>query len=271
MKAFVKLTASVYHPLLQNQVILATMNCKNEYSNYVAEFWRKFNDTYRKVNTTEKKFSPCGWVTDMATANFSGLSIVYGEEVLTKVKGCEFHIKQSVERKVKTLNTKGEEFRNLALRLLILSTPEAYSHALRLLKTFSSNSAKSIRDWTEWWDARKEFTFWAFTSFNAAQSNLAEVIHAGWKNRDKMGVSLLECCYLDLRDSILLTTNLNSLETEGHDSGFGPSSATRRARNTSREIEHATQLGRDLLDFNVATQHGHHRKQNLQRGKCQLV
>ena len=80
-------------------------------------------------------------MTDIATANFSSLSIVYGENVLTKVKGCEFHFKQSVERKVKTLNTKGEEFRNLALRPFIASTPEAYSHALRLLKQFSSNNA----------------------------------------------------------------------------------------------------------------------------------
>ena len=229
------------------------MICKHADSNYVAEFWRKFNDAYRKVNTTEQKFFLCGWVTDIAKANFSGLSIVYGEDVLTKVKGCDFHFKQSVERKVKTLNTKGEEFRNLALRLLIASTPEAYSHALRMSKQFSSNNAESIRDWTEWWDARKEFAFRAFTSFNAPQSNLAEVIHAGWKNRDKMGVSLLECCYFDLRDSILLTTNLNSLKNGGHGSGFGPSSAARRAMNTSRKVEHVTQLERDLLDFNVAT------------------
>ena len=98
----------------------------------------------------QKKFFPCDWVMDMTTANFRGLSIVYGEDVLTKVKSCEFHFKQSVKRKVKTLNTKGEEFRNLALWLFISSTPEAYSHALRLLKTFSSNNAESIRDWTEW-------------------------------------------------------------------------------------------------------------------------
>ena len=85
-------------------------------------------------------------MTDIATANFSSLSIVYGENVLTKVKGCEFHFKQSVERRVKTLNAKGEEFRNVAIRLLIASTPEAYSHALRLLKTFSSNNAESIKN-----------------------------------------------------------------------------------------------------------------------------
>ena len=135
------------------------MNCKHEDSNYIAEFSRNFNDAYRRVNTTEKKFSPCGWVTDMAKPNFSGLSIVYGEDVLTKVKGCEFHFKQSVERKVKTLNIKGEEFRNLALGLLITSTPEAYFDVLLLITTFLSNNAESIRDWIKWWDVRKEFAF----------------------------------------------------------------------------------------------------------------
>ena len=64
-----------------------------------------------------------------------------------------------------------------------------------------------------------------------------------------MEVSLMECSFFDLRDSIMLTTNLDSLENGGHDSGFGPSSATRRARNTSRVVKYATQLGRDLLDF----------------------
>ena len=61
-----------------------------------------------------------------------------------------------------------------------MSTPEAYSHALRLLKTFSSNNAESIKDWTEWWGTHKEFAFQVFNSFNAPKSNLAEVIHAGW-------------------------------------------------------------------------------------------
>ena len=55
VKAFVTLTASVYHPLLKKQVILVAMNSRHEDSNYVAEFWRKFNDAHRKVNTTNKQ------------------------------------------------------------------------------------------------------------------------------------------------------------------------------------------------------------------------
>ena len=36
---------------------------------------------------------------------------------------------------------------------------------------------------------RRELIFKAFTSKVTPESNLAEVIHAAWKNRDKMGVS----------------------------------------------------------------------------------
>ena len=43
----------------------------------------------------------------MASVNFNGLSIVYGEDVLGKVKRCQFHFKQSIEKKVKSLGVEG--------------------------------------------------------------------------------------------------------------------------------------------------------------------
>ena len=36
----------------------------------------------------------------MELANSSGLQMAYGEEVLDKIKGCEFHYKQSVNKRV---------------------------------------------------------------------------------------------------------------------------------------------------------------------------
>ena len=38
----------------------------------------------------------CGWITDMALANFNGLAIVYNEDILSEDKRREFHFKQSV-------------------------------------------------------------------------------------------------------------------------------------------------------------------------------
>ena len=130
------------------------------------------------------------------------------------------------------------------------------------MKIFLKDNANNVKHWTEWWDARKENKFRAFTSFNAPQSNQAEAVHAGWKNRDKMGVSLLECCYFDIRDSILLAISFSSLEKGGCESCFGPSEVTRTGRKESREIEHAEQLGRDLLDFSVRPSSSNCQKRN---------
>ena len=86
VKTFVTLTASVYHLLLKKQIVLATMNCKHKDSNYVAKFWRTFNEAFKKANGTEKRFSPTGWLSDMASASFNRLSTIYGKDVVEKVK-----------------------------------------------------------------------------------------------------------------------------------------------------------------------------------------
>jgi hypothetical protein len=169
------------------------------------------------------------------------------------VKGCEFHYKLSIERKAKGLGDKADEFKHLALNMLNVSTPESYANAVKNVKTFSTNNGGILNDWIEWWDSRKDFIFRAFTTFNAPQCNQAEVVHAGWKHRDKMGVSLLECCYFDIRDSILLFTNINNLEKGGHASGYGSHESTRKNIQNVREIGHANQIGRDLLDFSISS------------------
>uniref|UniRef100_A0A7M5VBJ9 OTU domain-containing protein n=2 Tax=Clytia hemisphaerica TaxID=252671 RepID=A0A7M5VBJ9_9CNID len=135
---FITLTASTYHPLLKRQVPLASMQCKHEDGETVETFWRVFNKAYKEANSCTNRFEPSGWVTDMATANFNGLSKMYGEDVLEKVKGCEFHYKQSVEKKAKTLGEKGDEFRAKSLELLEAATEEAYTALHRELESFIS-------------------------------------------------------------------------------------------------------------------------------------
>ena len=96
--SFTSLTASAYYPFLHKQTPLATMECKAEDSRHVAQFWKLFNNSYKEANETENKFGPTGWCTDMAAANMNGLRDVYGYDVISKVKGCEFRYSQSVEK-----------------------------------------------------------------------------------------------------------------------------------------------------------------------------
>lgn len=115
-KDFRTLTASVYYPLLQKQVVLATTEFKREGAINIGIFWKEFNKAYKLLHKTEDKFNP---VTDMLTANFTGLERFYGEEVLNKIKGCEFHYKKSVNKPSRQIVDDGESFKTLALELLL--------------------------------------------------------------------------------------------------------------------------------------------------------
>ena len=108
-KNFTTLTASTFHPFLQRQLPLATMECKSEDSENVGRFWSTFNKAYKEANDITTKFTPTGWVSDMATANFNGLQMIYGEEVLEKVKGCEFHFNMSLNRRKSAFKDEKEE------------------------------------------------------------------------------------------------------------------------------------------------------------------
>ena len=101
-----------------------------------------------------------------------------------------------VEHKIRGFDGGKGQFKKLAYDLLYATTPEAYENSLQLFEEFATDA--KMKDWIQCWNVRKEKIFHAVTSFDALQSNLAEVLHASWKHRDKMRVSLLECCYFDV-------------------------------------------------------------------------
>ena len=62
----------------------------------------------------------------MAGSNFAGFEKLYGEGVTSKIKGCEFHYKNSVNKKARSRGEDGEEITLIAINLLEPSTPETY-------------------------------------------------------------------------------------------------------------------------------------------------
>ena len=71
----------------------------------------------------------------------------------------------------------------------------------------------------------------------------------GWRHRDRKGVSLLESCYFDIRDSLLLSTHLSDVQKGNYDGGQGQSSSSKKCTKMNREINTASRLGQDILDF----------------------
>ena len=103
VKSSVTLTVSTYDPLLQKQVALAILECKREDTENIEVFWWLFNSAFKEVSGFGDRFVPAGFCTNMATANFNGLVKIYGGEILEKVRECEFHFHDSINRKASTL------------------------------------------------------------------------------------------------------------------------------------------------------------------------
>ena len=186
VKNFKTLTASAYHTLLKRQIPLAIMECKHEDLVHCELFWRLFSEAYKKANHTNEKFHPTGWSTDMATSNFNCLERIYDGDILAKIKGCEFHFKDSVNKHAKFFEEEQKlTFKTLANELLIASTEEGYRNAYQEITSFISfnEKLKELLGWLNWWHERRAFIFCAFARRIALRSNLAEVVYASWKNR----------------------------------------------------------------------------------------
>ena len=77
--------------------------------------------------------------------------------------------------------------------------------------------------------------------------NQAEVVHAGWGHRDKPNLSLLEVCQADVRDSVILDTELRAYASGTATGADGPSYFQTKRRQYVREVNMAMQMGNELL------------------------
>ena len=78
---------------------------------------------------------------------------------------------------------------------------------------------------------------------------MAEVIHAGWKHRERMGVGLVEACLFDTRDSLLFESQIEGLATGSFPGGDDPCQGKLSSAREEKDILLAEDIGRDLLDF----------------------
>lgn len=138
--------------------------------------------------------------------------------------------------------------------IFISGTIEAYQAAYSDISKFinAKEERKCLQSWLNWWHDRRQYIFRAFTTVSAPRSNLAEVVHASWTNRDSTGLSLLESTEFDTRDSLILETQITQLMTSSKGHGDGPSMVALAERKQVQEIESATRKGLDLLDHGVS-------------------
>ena len=111
----------------------------------------------------------------------------------------------SVQRQMRTLDEpRRTKFYSLTNELLYATTPEAYrkAHADLYLFLNSNNETQVQVNWLQWWSDRKHLMFQAFTAIDTPWSNLAEVVHAGWKNSNDNNLTILNCPYSDVKKQL---------------------------------------------------------------------
>ena len=139
----------------------------------------------------------------------------------------------------------------MAIEMLESSTQAAYKHAYEKLKTFLEKEKKELLDWLAWWHDRRTLIFRAFVGQNGPRSNQAEVVHASWKNRGEIGLSLSQAAEFDTKDSLLEEENLRKMKNSRKGTGSGPDILTKNARDKQRQMSAASRAGRDLLAHGV--------------------
>ena len=150
------------------------------------------------VNDTEKQFSPTGWCTEMASSNFTGIAVVYSNDILDRMNGCEFHYNQSVQRQMRSLDEPHRTtFNSFAKDLLRSTIPEAFKKAHGDFKLFlsSNNETNDLIGWLVGW----------------------LVVHAGWKSSNEIHLRLLNCAYVDIKTSLLLNQLFEDVHSGDYD------------------------------------------------------
>ena len=113
------------------------------------------------------------------------------------------------------------------------------------------NECTDINGWLKWWYERRSSIFQAFKSYKDPRCYQAEVIHACWVHRDRMGVSLLDACMFDVRDFLILEDQLKQFDGGSYSGGSDLNQKQRTERVKNSEKEAAIQFGRDLLNFGL--------------------
>ena len=174
----------------------------------------------------------------------------FGKDALSDIKSCEFHFKESRNKMARKLGgTVGDEFKDLCQNLLESNLQESYLVGKDALEEFidENSDRQFLKSWLTWWDSRSCFIFSAFSPKCGPKMNLAEVVHAGWANRDNRNLSLLEVAQTDVKDSVLLKAELKAIEQGlSKPAGRGPAFHEKRARDHRRELQKAVQLGKEV-------------------------
>ena len=263
-------TLWTYHPSMRKLLRLAVMDNEAENTKNLTVLWCIFNNMLQEeTGQADYKFNPIGFIADEHHANFKAIKEVFGEVGAKKIKTCEFHYKQSVERHIMYLKIDfRNDFKKLAYNMLEAQSNSDYDAACVAMSSFCKKHVQ-LASWYEWWTKRKEHIFRAFKETNTPSANIAEIGHAQMAAWAHCNATLLEAAVDDVAQAVRQKHDLKAFLKGGHTGGTGITVNRRRAKQHMADMKraeaHARQLEADLdsdVECTYIPDSGIHRPRN---------
>lgn len=162
------------------------MDVEAENTGNLTTFWLIFNAMLRKVSGNDTyMFNPTGFISDEHHATFRAIVAAFGDDAKQRIRTCEFHYKQSVQRHARYLDAAdAEEFKRLAEQMLMAPSPSEHQRACAEACAFCADH-EPVHALFDWWYERIHHVCRAYKPVDAPHSNLAEVGHSqisDWHN-----------------------------------------------------------------------------------------
>ena len=193
-------------------------------------------------------FSPASLMLNEKGSNWNAIKNFFRCEFMERYVSCEFHFKQSVNRKMKdsmfTNSEDREKFRNLTRNMLEAQTEMQFKTAVTNLEPFITEKKERnlLSEWLKWWLPRKEHIFRAFKDRECPESNLSEVIHSSWVATKRTHMTLYEATIDDIAEHVTIKQMLKAYGDGGFGGGTGPNFKELEARKLARKERVSSQI-----------------------------
>ena len=240
---FKTLTLWVLQIAMRRLTRLVTMEVKRENTACCELFWKTLNKMLSEVKGQPGyKFNPKQFIVDEAGAVAAGIRNVFGEEGYRKTSSCQFHYKQCLRRALTNmpneLHDLVEEFRELALDVLKVTTMQQYNEKVRRLKILADALPSSVGNWFDWWLARRYNLFPVFRGFCISSLNQAEIGHATLKPLKPL--FLVDAANEDVSTMMMQEQDMKQfLEGQQRSTGRAPSKAEQAKKEKRQQITRA--------------------------------
>ena len=177
-----------HHSPMRKSICLATMEMRSENSTDIAIFFNLFNQILQEITGVEGyMFNPRCFLCGEGGANYKAVQLVYGDEFCkSKVRGYQFHFKQSVHRKKFVVPKDLQDIFIKICNELCVVTGVARYKILKLHLDEMANTVPELQCWITWWDDRKSHIFGPFQGGGISGVNLSEAGNSSIKPNSTM-------------------------------------------------------------------------------------